>query len=59
MKKGNRIFDSKQKGQGMSEYIIIVTLVAVLVLGAVRVFGTSIKAGFQRAATAVGVFKIK
>ena len=43
----------RESGQAMTEYIIIVTLVAVMVLAAVKLFGTSIKAGFQRATTAV------
>ncbi|HJT23062.1 MAG TPA: Flp family type IVb pilin [bacterium] len=38
-----------QKGQGMTEYILIVALIAVAVIGVVKFFGTSVKTGFHDA----------
>ncbi len=43
-----------QKGQGMTEYILIVALIAVAVIAAVKIFGHSVQAGFGSASTAVG-----
>jgi pilus assembly protein Flp/PilA len=42
-----------QKGQGMTEYILIVALIAVAVIGAVRIFGGNVKTGFSNAGNAV------
>lgn len=39
-----------QKGQGMTEYILIVALIAVAVIGAVKYFGSTTKKGFSDAA---------
>jgi Flp pilus assembly pilin Flp len=41
--------NQKQSGQGMTEYILIVALIAVAVIGAVRIFGTSVSTGFSNA----------
>ena len=38
-----------QKGQGMTEYILIVALIAVAVIGVVKFFGSSVKSGFNDA----------
>ena len=43
-----------QKGQGMTEYILIVALIAVAVIGAVKFFGHSTAANFTTAAGATG-----
>lgn len=43
----------KQSGQGMTEYILIVALIAVAVIAAVKIFGGSVKTGFGNATTAV------
>jgi Flp pilus assembly pilin Flp len=43
-----------KRGQGMTEYILIIALVAVLVLGSVKLFGGKIKAGFNKASDKVG-----
>ena len=43
-----------QDGQGMVEYILIVALIAVAVIGAVRLFGGKVNKGFQNAATEIG-----
>ena len=43
-----------KKGQGMTEYILIIALIAILVLGAVKMFGGKIKAGFNKASDKVG-----
>jgi Flp pilus assembly pilin Flp len=40
----------KQSGQGMTEYILIVALIAVAVIVAVRLFGTNVTKGFNNAA---------
>lgn len=43
-----------KKGQGMTEYILIIALVAVMVIGSVKLFGGKIKTGFNKAADKVG-----
>ncbi len=43
-----------QKGQGMTEYILIVALIAVAVIGAVKIFGGKVHEGFDNATTQVG-----
>lgn len=43
-----------KKGQGMTEYILIIALIAILVLGAVKLFGGKIKDGFSKASEKVG-----
>lgn len=42
------------KGQGMTEYILIVALIAIFVIGGIKVFGSKTKQGFNDAANAVG-----
>jgi Flp pilus assembly pilin Flp len=39
----------KQSGQGMTEYILIVALIAVAVIAAVKIFGANVTAGFKNA----------
>jgi Flp pilus assembly pilin Flp len=43
-----------ERGQGMTEYIILVALIAVAAIAAVKYFGSKTKEGFQNAAEAVG-----
>lgn len=43
-----------QRGQGMTEYILLVALIAIAAIAAVRYFGSKTKEGFQSAADAVG-----
>lgn len=43
-----------QKGQGMTEYILIVALIAVAVIASVKLFGTKVDKGFNNAAQKVG-----
>lgn len=43
-----------QRGQGMTEYILIVALIAIAVIGAVKYFGHSTQDSFHSAADAVG-----
>lgn len=43
-----------QRGQGMTEYILLVALIAIAAIAAVRYFGSKTKEGFQQAADAVG-----
>ena len=45
---------SDQRGQGLTEYIILVALIAIAAIAAVRFFGTRTKEGFQNAADQVG-----
>jgi len=42
-----------QVGQGMTEYILIIALIAVFVIGAVKMFGGSLTSGFKSAAGTV------
>jgi Flp pilus assembly pilin Flp len=44
---------SGKKGQGMTEYILIIALIAIVVLASVRLFGDKIKTGFKNASTSV------
>ena len=37
------------RGQGMTEYIIIVAIIAIAAIGAFKVFGTKVKAGINTA----------
>ncbi len=45
---------SRQRGQGMTEYIIIVALVAVAAIGAFRYFGKTVRAQASVAANELG-----
>lgn len=42
--KDNRRLHSRQRGQGMTEYIIIVALIAIAAIGAVTFFGETVRA---------------
>lgn len=44
----------RQRGQGMTEYILLVALIAIACIAAVKYFGGKTKEGFQTAADAVG-----
>lgn len=44
----------KQRGQGMTEYILLVALIAIAAIAAVKYFGGKTKEGFENAADAVG-----
>ena len=39
-----------KKGQGMTEYILIIALIALAVFGAIKLLGTKIKTQFDAAA---------
>ncbi len=41
---------SGKRGQGMTEYILIVALIAIVVIAGVRLFGGKVNEGFERAA---------
>ncbi len=43
-----------ERGQGMTEYILLVALIAIAAIAAVRYFGSKTKEGFENAADAVG-----
>ena len=43
-----------QRGQGMTEYILLVALIAIACIAAVKYFGAKTKEGFQTAGDAVG-----
>lgn len=45
---------SKQRGQGMTEYIIIVALIAVAAIGAFRFFGQTMRGQAAVAASELG-----
>lgn len=44
---------SNERGQGMTEYIILVALIAVAAIAAVKFFGRKTSEGFQEAGNAV------
>jgi len=48
-----RRFFEKKRGQGMTEYILIIALIAIVVIVGVRMFGTKVNEGFQRAASQI------
>jgi len=43
-----------QRGQGMTEYILIIALIAIFVVGGIKFFGSKTKQGFTDAGKAVG-----
>ncbi len=51
MRKARRL--RGEKGQGMTEYIIIVALIAIAAIGVVTMFGQNIRALFGAATTAL------
>lgn len=51
MKIGKTIQNSK--GQGMTEYILIIALIAIAVIGAIKFFGKKTQEGFNTAGNAV------
>lgn len=46
-----------KKGQGMTEYILIVALIAVVCIVAVKMFGTQIKGLFETSTSKIGEAK--
>ena len=48
-----RMLRKKSRGQGMTEYIIIVALVAIAAIGVITVFGENIRMMFGNAADAL------
>ena len=44
---------NNKKGQGMTEYLIIVALIAVTTIGIVNLTGNSVKVGFGKIANAL------
>jgi pilus assembly protein Flp/PilA len=49
-----RNLSKKKKGQGMTEYILIIALIAIVVIGAVRLFGGKVKDGFRETGNKIG-----
>ena len=49
-----RMRKPNQAGQGMTEYIILVALIAIICIAAVKFFGNSTKEGFKEASTQIG-----
>lgn len=43
-----------QRGQGMTEYILLVALIAIICISAVKYFGRSTKEGFEEASSQIG-----
>jgi len=43
-----------EEGQGMTEYIIIVALIAIAAIAVITVFGQNLRAMFQASANALG-----
>jgi pilus assembly protein Flp/PilA len=45
---------ARRRGQGMTEYIIIVALIAIAAIGIITIFGENIRALFATSANALG-----
>jgi Flp pilus assembly pilin Flp len=43
-----------RKGQTMTEYILIIALIAIAVIAAVKIFGGKVNQGFENSASQVG-----
>ncbi|HPN65544.1 MAG TPA: hypothetical protein PLB12_01170 [Candidatus Goldiibacteriota bacterium] len=52
MNKLKNLIKSK-KGQGMTEYILIIALIALFVIGGVKFFGQKVKKGFNDSAETI------
>ena len=52
-------FSRNQRGQGMTEYIIIVALIAVAAIAVIVLFGDNIRKQFAKSARAVGGYDTK
>lgn len=44
---------SGKRGQGMTEYILIVALIAIVVIAGVKLFGGKVNDGFKNAAKSI------
>ena len=49
-----RAFFRNEEGQGMTEYIIVVALIAIAAIGVVTVFGQNLRALFATSAATLG-----
>jgi Flp pilus assembly pilin Flp len=52
-KLNKQMANKKSRGQGMTEYIIIVALIAIAAIGVITLFGDNIKALFGQSADAL------
>ncbi|MCD6500051.1 MAG: hypothetical protein J7M25_17300 [Deltaproteobacteria bacterium] len=52
MRRKGSLFPVKRKGQGMTEYIIIVALIAIAAIAIITLFGNNIRALFGAASDA-------
>ncbi len=52
-KQNRKLASKKTRGQGMTEYIIIVALIAIAAIGVITLFGDNIKALFGMSADAL------
>jgi Flp pilus assembly pilin Flp len=43
-----------ERGQTMTEYILVIALIAIFVIGAIKLFGKKTSEGFQNAADTIG-----
>lgn len=49
-----RSLEERQSGQGMTEYIIMVALIAIAAIGVITIFGQNLRALFATSANALG-----
>ncbi len=42
-----------RQGQGLTEYVLLVLLIAIAVFGAIKIFGEKITGGFEKAANKI------
>ena len=55
----NRLWRGGEKGQGMTEYIIIVCLIAIVALAVVTLFGRNIRGLFTAANDSIATGKVQ
>lgn len=55
MKKLMNWLKNEESGQGMVEYALIIALIAVVVIGAVRLLGQTVESKFEEIDTELGV----
>lgn len=48
-----KLFPRKSSGQSMTEYILLIGLIALACVAAIKIFGKEVRGGFEKAADEV------